>query len=359
MVKCTPEQRAELVSLAKNSDEMHGTLHDCRYKVMEQQNGVVEVDILRQNLTNITGEMIYANKGQFAALSLACYNELYKKLSWYGPEIVKVFIKGGNAIALQCPLFDFSDLDIGIYINPSLNKNDFDEIYNDIAVICGQIISKHKQNIDRLFFRQRENAFVLLSDKDTDAFKECHKNRLNTEGYTSSFTERNAASSNSIFITGSDHYDDKVVRIDMPHYENAERIPLEYTPIHCSINDTIFNMYEDGRISSFDLFRIKWGNVIENDENEYKKRIFADFIDISLLRQDDSELQDFFERGGFYQKSRLTSFVIWNGWKLTCASLEECIVNLHKSIYLFDCPEAKKHKKMETIELIEFYLQNN
>ena len=353
----TAEQRCELISTAKAAIKP-GYLHGCHYKPLDLLDGHTAVtDTLKQESSAILGSLVLDNSGRFASLGLSCYNNLYKKLSWYGPEYVRVVLKGNTAISLQRSNFAFSDIDIGVYINPMLEKTSFDTIYKDVKIVCGQVIAKHKQMLDRTFFRPREGGDVLLNEDDKYTFQDLHIKAMSEIGVTSCFLARNKSSSNSLYITKSD-IQDKVVRINMPHYENAEKIPLDYSPIVCSINDTIKNVSGD-RITDFSLFRVRWGNIVEqdgsasdsgSDEATHAKKVTTDFIDITVMKQDDSSLMDFWNRKGFVHKSPLTCLVQKWGWKITCTSMDECINDLHKSLMFYDMPVEKKERKQEILK---------
>ena len=342
--KCTPEQRIELIATAKAATE-NGNLHGCYYKLLDGESSVVEPNPLKQDMANALGKIVYNSR--FSSLSLACFNNLYHKLSWYGPEYVRVILKGSTAISLQKENFDYGDMDIGIYINPHLDKERYDKIFADVSIVCGQVIAKHKQMLDRTFFRPREGHDVLLSEDDKYLFRDMHIKAMENIAVVSCFSQRNESSSNSIYLTKSEAMDDKVVRINMPHYENAEKIPLEYTPIMCSINDTIQNIGDNGRITEFSLFRIKWANCVESDDKFSK--LSSDFIDITLLKQNDTNLLDFWKRGGFAARSPLTCLVSKWGWKMTCSSLSECIHDLHKSLLVYNMTADKKERKNEIL----------
>lgn len=360
--KCTPEQRIELVAAAKVATDS-ASLHGCYFKLLDNLGdaSIVEPNAMKQDMTNVVGKIVYTER--FASLGLACFNNLYRKLSWYGPEYVRVVLKGSTAIALQRDDFDFGDVDIGIYINPSLPKAHFDKIFTEVSIVCGQVIAKHKQMLDRTFFRPREGHDVLLGEEDKYIFKDLHIKAMEKIGVSSCFSARNESSSNSIYITRSDALDDKVVRINMPHYERAEKIPLEYTPIFCSINDTIKQKKKDGRVTDFSLFRIKWGNCkcISSDTasessstsgGEKHTRMASDFIDITVLKQEDSSLIDFLERDGFSARSPLTCLINKWGWRVTCSSITECIHDIHKSLLVYDMSEEKKERKQAMLKIL-------
>lgn len=368
--KCTPEELDELVDTATRSVEEKGKIHECYYKLLDKIEGASEVSETRQNITDALGKLIYSENGKYCKMSLQVFQELYKKLSWYGPKCVKLFIKGKNAIALQLDGFDFSDLDIGIYINPDMSKENFDKIYSEVNVVCGQVIAKHKQNLDRTFFRTREGVPGLFDNDLKIEFEEKHIEAFKFVDVTSCFVSsdiRNFASASSIMLTDSVEYKDRVVRIELPHFKNAERIPLDRTPIFCSVNDTICKVFDDGRKCNINLYRIKLGAIVESEssgdsddctEDEDTPSIVAsktsaDFVDITIPKQDDSELLDFAKNFGFERNSPLTSFVLWNGWKVTCSSIVECVRDLEKGVSLFDCPQSKKDKKVLLIKQIK------
>jgi hypothetical protein len=250
-IRMNPTQRAELHETAKSAVES-GKHEGFSYKVMPKVNDALEISDARQAATTKLASVIFPD---FAELVISFYHELVYRLNHMVD--CRVLIKGSNALAIlfmndieNYKHFQFSDTDIVVYCSPE-NKD-------LVCTVIGQIIAKHKQQMDQTFFKQNESEFGKQ-------FARKHIELFGDSSPFSSIEQRNVSSSYSYYITKSTADPEKIVKIIEPHFTRAERIPLNKTPIFCSVNDTL-----DG----VDLYRLRWG-IKENE-----KMIHADFIDV-------------------------------------------------------------------------------
>lgn len=281
---------------------------------------------------------------------------------------VKVVIKGTTAYRLLCPkemeTMPMSDLDIVICINPHLQRDIFDRIFNNMNIIVAQVLSLHKKTMDHMFFFERSNPCIkhILYDNDkiSDAIQS-NVSQMNVYGLQSVFSSikvRNILSKTSFIVL------DGAIQ-DVQFFPFCNRIPLHRTPIYCTQNTVCFNIGE--RLGMFNLHRLKINACcttrdvissklrVQNDEmvilklqtRQYFDKITLDFIDISILHQCDTELLD-----------------MWNNYTFvlcrnTCIDtpimvpdLKSCIVDLEKMLYVFNCPETKRESRYAKLQLL-------
>lgn len=416
----TPQERAALVKNAKDASASGVFLETKWWLFDDVEQKVKEVSMMRQHMSDTLGSIIYdVNKPEYATIGLDCYNEIWKKLSHFGPHKVVTRIKGGNAAALQmCRLksaqeakalgFNFSDLDIDIMINPKLSEQEFDYIKGEVHKVLRQTLPTHKRRIDRAFFKPRTNDYEnnwLIRDQNKSAFKTAVSEAVSSvSGAHSCFesvASRNRSSNISYLITPSnldsevDPSKKRILKIEQPILENAEKIPLAYSPVYVTVNDTIKTKKDDGSVLDFTLFRIKVGNHVMSDDCDHVRvnlrvvesqsprycsspkstlmsddgscsgsdteslislqihqpydKVSADLIDVCVGNRDDSELNDFWKRGGFNGlnfKGALTEQVtVFGNWTVWIPTLAECKNDYYKLLYVFDCPESKREKR--------------
>lgn len=168
---------------------------------------------------------------------------------------------------------------------------------------------------------------------------------------------RNESSKNSFMIANSQSQENTVVRVEVPHFEMCERIPLKRTPLFCSYNKAIrFNRLsaESGKflVGSFDLFRIRFNNLYMKEDKEVKKvfhqNITADFIDIVISSQDDAELHDFWRHGA----TVVVNDPVANMW-IAIPDIATMISDLDKMLHLYECPEAKREKRQKRLAALQ------
>jgi hypothetical protein len=277
-------------------------------------------------------------------------------------------------------MFPFSDLDIMIYINPALSDDLFDTLKKELRMIVMQTISQYKRLLDNMFFVAGGNKFkdnemykeARLFDEETiqefknDFNDEIHKiNQENPDKLIISPFEddaiRNSCSRYSFMLTKSEGCEDSVVRVELPHFEKCENIPLKKSPFYCSSNETI-DFKRDGGLTmdgKFDLYRIKFNNLFVdvNEENNSKKKeekVGADFIDVSIASKSDAELKDFWQtaRCEYIMDPDVSSWKIYrNGvWEtVSCwiimPNIMTCVNDLYKMLHVYESADGKKMKR--------------
>lgn len=352
----TPEERKEIHEQALNSEE-NGSLHEISWKIFPKVTKPMEIQDDQLVATNALAKLIYTNQS-YASIGLDLYKALLQKIRmYYGADEVAVLVKGSSALAFYFmgmddmkDVFPFSDLDISIYINP-VNPERFVRIRHHISMIVGQTFAKHKQCLDRTFFRTTGNVQGAL-DIDVQEFMDDHIEAFDDHGMTSPFVNsqvRNKSSNHSFSILQSNKCPDSVVRIDEPHFSYAEKIPLYKTPIFCSINNTI-NTDIDGRKNHFDLYRMKWGAL-----GTRNGPIGIDFIDCVIPDIDDSDLKDFISKGGF-EYSKFTTCIMRYGYAVHVPKLEHCYNDLWNTLNLYDCPDCKKKSRENKLNKLKEFM---
>jgi hypothetical protein len=198
----------------------------------------------------------------------------------------------------------------------------------------------------------------ILDDETIESFKEDYSNALkkivlpNNGEFLSPFDSdevRNSCSRNSCILTNSKVDNDMIVRVEVPHYNRCERIPLRRTPLISSYNETIeFSRSADDKTLNghFDLYRIRLNNLyVEKDEDGkiiVQEKVTADLIDVSIVKQNDVELLDFWNKGrclSVYDKYA-------NIW-LMVPDIISCIDDLYKMLNVYECPDSKKSKRQQ------------
>lgn len=374
----TPSDREDFIDEAVNS-QTNGRRGCYQFLIFPKINKTDDGETPKKNLsaaaTAAFAKTTYNSHEVLRRVSLEFYNTLFQKLVtnvYIGPCInrdVFMLLKGGNAYTyvtehMYPEDFPYSDLDIVIYINPYIEKNNFINLQKSIKVCVVQTMSQYKRNLDNLFFlKKSESETTILNASDVDIFKNVFTNKLNIENedLVSPFTDdetRNFCSKNSFMITNSKNDDSKVVLIDIPHYDRCERIPLRRTPFFCSFNETIeFDRKEikEGQkrqLGHFDLYRIRMNvkHNIRDDNGDIigDERIPLDFIDVSIASQDDVELIDFWNHGRC-----ITMYDRFANVWLSVPDLKTCINDLDKMINMYDCHESKKKKRIEKLEKLQ------
>jgi hypothetical protein len=322
----------------------------------------------------------------------------------FARDHIRAFIKGGTAYALLLDPESFgdlaSDLDIAVYIDPTLSANTFETLKRAVTTISLQTISQFKRALDQMFFPASDTGAarnIACSDSflETDSIA-LFKDRLETQFIETSFATpfadwrtRNAVSRKSFVLANSLSQPDHVVKIEVPHYECCETIPLRTTPIVASHNRSIrFNRTSippyaadstesstekahEYRQGAFDLIRLKFNfqkteasittptPTPPSDEddgiirNKPKKIVTlpADLIDISISDRDDSELIDFWHREKLVNMNAQTSILVdvdipdGSGQTVKIPRVSYLIDELGKMLYTYDCPESKRDRR--------------
>lgn len=380
----TPTMRNGFITTALTSEEDKGNEGYYWYNVLPKHNKPDEEDPKKAMVTNALMTTIFQNP-EYRMFALKIYDILRVKIMsnpYTRPHYQRnicVMLKGGTAYTYLLErvdeIFPYSDLDIVIYINPYLTESTFNTLKDTLSTIVLQTISQYKRAIDFMFFSNKEKMSddqiakqsqeQFMSDALITQFKEDYNealSKLSTEKgtFVSPFEGvefRNAVSKHSFIIADSKVKENAVVRVEVPHFDMCERIPLRKTPLFCSYNKTIrFNRMGAGNekesVGSFDLYRIRFNNLYmfedEEDGKMYRENITADFIDISIPNQEDAELMEFYKKGGRaaerWDKTANISLVIPDGVSITN--------DLYKMLYVYECPDAKKERRLKKYEVL-------
>jgi len=369
----TPEDRVAFVQNAVNSTDTRGYKGPYHFNTFPKVSGNENEDYRRTLLTETIAKTIYEKNPVYRKISLGFYDTLIHKLSmnsYTGPHLgnnIMVLMKGSNAYAYVTAEqfkddFQFSDMDIVVYINPYLPNEFFAELEKVVKITVLQTLSQYKRTLDHMFFVGKGNKQVdtMLDEETIVSFKEDYAKALkeiilpdNCE-FVSPFDSdevRNNCSRNSCILTHSKVNEDMIVRVEVPHYDRCERIPLRKTPFFCSYNETIdfsrTSQTEDATLHGhFDLYRIRFNNLyVEKNENGdiiNQDRVTADFIDVSIARKNDAELIDFWNKGRCM--SVYDRFA--NVW-LMVPDIIACIDDLYKMLNVYECPDGKKAKRQQ------------
>jgi hypothetical protein len=361
----TPEQRNSFVEFAINSEDNRGQRGPYHFSTFPKVNGNEVEDTRRSLVTEALAKTIYQKNPSYRKISLAFYDTLFHKLSmnpYTGPYMgndVILLMKGGNAYAYvtqeQFPAeFPFSDLDIVVYINPYIEKESFDEIEKAVRITVLQTLSQYKRLLDHMFFVNRQIEGRLLDEETVESFKFDFQEALNSidmpDGVSvispfESDEVRNFCSRNSFLIANKK--ENSVVRVEVPHFDRCERIPLRKTPLFCSYNKTIDFVRDNVSLQGhFDLYRIRMNTLFVEKDTEgnviKEERVPADFIDVSIASKNDAELIDFWNKGrclSIYDRAA-------NVWLMT-PDIQSCISDLYKMLFVYECPEGKKQKRQQ------------
>lgn len=363
----TPEDRNAFIESAVNSSESRGQKGPYHYSVLPKVSGTEQEDVRRSLVTEALAKTIYKTNPAYRQISLDFYKILYSKLSmnpytspYIGNDIV-VLMKGGNAYAYVTQEefpddFPFSDLDIVVCINPYIEDTMFKKLESAVRVTVLQTISQYKRMLDHMLFLNKPIEGTSLDKQVLDSFKSeldaMMKNiSLPTGEIVSPFRSdavRNYCSRNSFLIANSTK-ENSVVRVDVPHFDRCERIPLRKTPMFCSYNKTIDFVRDNNTAQGhFDLYRIRMNTmyVEKNEEGNIIKeeRVPADFIDVSIASKNDAELIDFWNKGrclSIYDRHASV-------WLIT-PDIQSCISDLYKMLNVYECPEGKKQKRQQKL----------
>lgn len=385
----TPKDRIEFISAGVNSVALHGSRGPYHYNVYPKADGSKNDELEQRTtmMTEVLAKTIYTKNPKYKYISIGFYYSLIEKIrtniniGHYLWRDITVVIKGANAytyLTKDPSLFPYSDLDIMIYINPNLEDQIFNTIKKELRMIVLQSISQYKRLLDNMFFVTGTNKFkesdtyketVLFDEETIEAFKSDYKDEVMKLNETSKnkliispFEDdqiRNSCSRYSFLLTRSEQHEDSVVKIDVPHFDRCENIPLKKSPFFVSYNETI-DFKRDGQNleGKFDLYRIRYNNLIVelNEEGSAFKeeRAAADFIDVSISSKTDAELIDFWStaRCEHIIDNDISSWKIMREgkWeKVTCwlimPNISTCINDLYKMLNIYECPDGKKAKR--------------
>lgn len=364
----TPENRNCFINEAVNAsgDRKKGNKGTYYYNVMPKlENGVESEDPRRASVTEVLSNTVYMPG--FKSIALGFYGVLCHKLmthpfigAAFNKDLI-VMVKGSNAhsylaklLAIQDETFKNSDTDIVICINPFLPQQAFANLKKQAEIVVKQAMSQYKRTLDHLLFLNRNIDQDMFDPNNIEGFKQTFTSALAkidvgaNAMMCSPFESdevRNMCSRNSFLITNSKGHENSVVRVEVPHFDMCERIPLRKTPLFCSFNETIdFKRDGQAKVGRFNLYRLKMNVLCQHFDEEggiiKEERIPADFIDVSVSDSEDIELQYFWTRG--------RSINVYDAdvhmW-VTIPDLETAVTELQRILTEYECNDAKRVKR--------------
>lgn len=363
----TPADRDEFIAEAVQSGDKRGQRGPYHFKVYPKTVASDIDDPKKKAFADALARVIYQGRPEYKAIALKFYELLVEKIrvsafvNRYFMSTFFILLKGGTCYRMLlgdafANDFQYSDLDIVIYINPYIDAELFDNLKSALQTILMQVMSQYKRILDHMFFLNKPTPEWFLNEDTIKAFKEDVKKEMEKivefdGNFMSPFENdeiRNTCSKHSFMMKDSTGQENSVVRVEVPHFPKCERIPLRKTPILASYNSTIsFNRDQHKQrflAGEFDLFRLKFTGVfvgIEGDDDSiFEDKISADFIDVSIANRNDVELQDFWNHGrclNLYIKELRMWVVVPD--HITCMN------DLYKMLYVYECPENKREKR--------------
>lgn len=370
----TPADREDFIQRALECNDNKGQNGPYHFKVYPKIGGTDVEDPKKSAMTKAIARTIFEKNPKYRLFSLKFYDMLVEKLrtsTFVDRHFMKNFIvllKGSTAYRLIIgdaykDDFHFSDLDLVIYINPYVSADLFANLRASINGILLQVLSQYKRMLDHMLFLNKPSPEWFLDADTVSAFKnDMIKEFENIEGFDGKFLTpfendeiRNSCSKYSFVLLDSLVHEHSVVRIEVPHYNRCERIPLRKTPLLSSHNSSISfcrAAVGDAKLKGeFDLYRLKITGLYVSFNAEfndmYEEKISAEFIDVSIPSMQDTELLDFWNHGkcmNIYDKD----LNIW----VVVPDLETCVRDLYKMLYVYECPENKKEKRMRMYNIM-------
>ena len=374
----SPTDRDGLIADAVHSTQERGRKGTYFYNVMPKQIQPSRDDARRGIATSSLMKAIHKTP-TFQLLTLKFHDVLMQKILHHRflfphRHSLQVVIKGGFAQRLM-DLHDddmASDMDIVIYVDPGLPMDVFRAVRDTLSTLVLQSMAQFKRTLDHMLFLNRPHPSAFLNPEEIQEFKRTLCEALadassDEQYYVSPLDDdivRNKVSRNSFIITDSAAQDESVVRIEVPHFEMCETIPLRKTPLVCSHNRSIRFVRDAASASgasasaaedpvmhgAFDLFRLRF-NVMHCGDT-----VTADMIDVCLLGHDDAEQRDFWTRT--HETGRRPVIRMADDrldYAFSIPSLSAMIDDLYKMLNVYDCPESKRTKRVARYERLLRY----
>lgn len=370
----THDDREAWIAEAISSDEERGHKNGHNFFHMKIEPGAYVDEDNRGFMTGCLADAIFNNSPVFKKLSLNFYGDLLQKVHEnnflafnYNRGNFVIIVKGSNAYKLllrgvegnfpDVGKIEHSDLDIAVFINPYLHADLFARIRESMIICVSQVMSRYKKELDNMLFSAGYDGNGMWSVEDVAAFKAAYNEAVEDKGcdgegyFVSPFQDdltRNECSRRS-FLIRKNQEKGTTIRVEVPHLNKCERIPLKKTPFVVSHNNTIsFIRDKDGFYNGeFDLIRLRLNNLLMTEAKS--KVVPADFIDVSIPSHNDAQLYDFWQR-----RSISRCVEIYDEDTSVCVivpDLDECIHDLHMMLHVYDNNQIKVEKRKERIEL--------
>lgn len=402
----TPLDRDNWIADSVKSDKERDSRNGFTFNTMLKQPLSVaeQEDPRRSFVTASLAKTLYGNHPLLKRLSLCFYKAMMLKVqqnSFLALMLRKrnfvVMVKGSNAYKMLLrhvpqanSVIEYSDLDIIVFINPFLEDGIFEQIKGSLIVLISQVMSRYKKDLDATLFANEDcMEEAILKKPFVKEFKDMYMSSLKTydeNGLTmlapfESQKVRNFCSKRSFVILDSEAQQDHVVRVEVPHLQRCEFIPLKKTPLVLSHNKTIkFQRDVEGKyLAHFELMRLRMNNMLVPNEHEqvdddntslsdsnegvaefydFKKCkvIPADFIDVSIPCKDDAELLDFWYSGGFRKCYEIYDRFV--GADIMIPNINECIRDLSNILHVYTNSNMKIEKRMVRLDMFKLLDEN-
>jgi len=369
----TPDTRNAFIREAVMSEKNRGGKGPYSFKVFPKTGGEAQEDARRSSVTEVLSGTFYMPQNKKIVMKL--YYELCQKLAihpYIGHEFNQNFVvilKGSNAhmylaemYGIKDDVFKNSDTDMCVAINPFLPKEIFQNIKFQVEIAVKQVLSQYKRAFDHQFFLHRPLESDMFDPDLADGFMKYFNSklsRLSAEYENTIFSSpfecdemRNKCSRNSFLIVNSKSQNDSVVRVEVPHFDKCERIPMRKTPLFCSFNETI-DFKRDGvdKVGKFNLYRLKLNVLAQRFDEEgvvdNEDMIPADLVDISVPDYGDAELINFWNSG-----RSLNVFDKDVGFWVTIPDITTVISELKRILEDYESCDSKKEKRAKKLALL-------
>lgn len=413
------DDREEWIANAIQSSDERDIKDGYTYtKMLRNVDSVTEhiEDGKRGFATACLAQAIYDNESKaLRRMSVCFYSALMNKMFsnsylhlMYRRNNFIILMKGSNAYKLLLQKLpenediEYSDLDIVIYINPHLDNDKFEQLKSSLIIMVSQVMSRYKKDLDAVLFPALTRAHTqahtsdIVSLEDIEQFKSSFQTLLQTfipgaaneepGVFRSPFVDdtqtRFWCSKRSFIIANSSMDDSLVVRVEVPHLDKCDCIPLRKTPLVLSHNMAIrFPRDIEGHYQAdFDLLRLRLNTLYENtvvsgdadadtgastqleSGNETTplqkpkksfKIVPADFIDVSIPSKQDSELLHFWASDGFNNCHEVYDEAIEAC--ITIPNVHECVRDLTNMLYVYTNNQnlVKYEKRLKRLELLK------
>lgn len=389
----TREDRDAIIAHAAGATETlsKGDIAGFKYRLLDKLSAPSEIDTVSTQATQALANVVFGGEPRFRLVTML----FMKKLSHFLSEsyVLRenahnyvVVVKGGTAYHLlahdmgskQADKLPAGDFDVSIFINPYLPAFAFTSIHTEIKRNVLRAISDAKSRLDTTFFLHKAFPQIgedWLAPQEVEAFKDAHIAECQAAGLVSPFEStdvRNAVSGNSFMIINSATMPEtNVVRVEVPSFKFCERIPLRRTPVSASFNETIDFWSEKSGAAPvhrrFELYRLKMsvgapkvnvGTFVEEDGHvllgirpSYQK-VHSDLIDVSIPLQGDHEGTAFWNNLRASRGMALTMHFDINHIPVLLPSVQACIHDLEMMLSVYECPEGKRGKREEKLEVL-------
>ena len=369
----TPADREGFIAKALECDDQKGQCGPYHFKVYPKVGGIDCDDPKKAAMTDALARTIFAKNPKYKMITMKFYELLVNKIrtstfvNLHFMNNFYILMKGGNAYRMIlgeqfAEDFPYSDLDLVIFINPYIGDELFNALRTSLNSILLQVLSQYKRILDHMLFLNKPSPEWFLDDATIQQFKADLKAEFEQiTGFDGAFLTpfvndevRNSCSKHSFVLRDSVAHENSVVRIEVPHYDRCERIPLRKTPLMASHNSSIsFSRGANAALKGeFDLYRLKFtGMYVGVDEGRndmFENKISVDFIDVSIAHKEDAELIDFWHHGrcvNVYDHDL-------NLW-VVVPDIYTCVRDLYKMLHVYDCPEHKREKRMKRYQIMQ------